>query len=345
MAWSSAGQSNAPSSSQSKSNESTGGWGSSSYASANSSHMSGGYRSDGGSSSGSGSNAPSSGASGSSGSGSSGSGNAQSVSRSTDNISSKVDSKGYQSGGGQLAGWSGQSQPNGAVTSQFDNGSASFWSDSSKSWQTNPGYTKGERGEFGSEQHLKSLDAKATAGKLSAGEAYTGRAMIEGKQNAQGQGVLSGMTRTAGTAMAGPAGGLAGAGVGYGFGKLQDAMSKYGDSPAYNTSKQLTKDDSSLIGTAAGWAMPGATGGIAQAAINDRLGEYSQGINQLERSMQAGGYINNQRKQSVQMNGSNNANGLLNTMFAQRQVTQPDTENSIAALNYGNFTPSYGSVI
>ena len=339
MAWSSAGQSNAPGS-ESKSSESTGGWGSSSYAAANSSPMSGGYRSDGGSSGGSGNSTPSSGAS-----GSSGSGNAPSVSRSTDNISSKVDSKGYQSGGGQLAGWGGQSQPNGAVTSQFDNGSASFWSDSSKSWQTNPGYTKGERGEFGSAQHLKSLDAKATAGKLSAGEAYTGRAMIEGKQNAQGQGVLSGMTRTAGTAMAGPAGGLAGAGVGYGFGKLQDAMSEYGDSPAYNTSKQLTKDDSSLIGTAAGWAMPGATGGIAQAAINDRLGEYSQGINQLERSMQAGDYINNQRKQSVQMNGSNNANGLLNTMFAQRQVTQPDTENSIAALNYGNFTPSYGSVI
>lgn len=347
MAWSSAGQSNAPSSSssgskssssgsKSSSDKSSGGWGSASYAANNSSQMSGGYRSDGGSSSGSGWGGKSTanpsvtsqyGGGSSSSSGSSSNTSLASAKRSAESLSPDGKTGKANTGGPTLAG------AEGALAPTMD------------AWSRNTNYTDGKAGVFGSEEHVTALKKAAENKTMTEGQIATARAMIAGEQANTGQRVMGGLLNTLGTAVGGLPGAAAAKVASMGVNKLTDSLSGYADNAAYQQSKALASKDESLVGKALGMVTPKGMGSMVSAAYDNATGDYSTRIGGLRSAMREGGYLNTSPARSVQMNGSNNANGLLNTMFAQRQVTQPDTENSIAALNYGNFTPSYGSVI
>ena len=360
MAWSSAGQSNAPSSSssgskssssgsKSSSDSSSGGWGSASYAASNSSPMSGGYKSDGGSSSGSGWGGKSTanpsvtsqfGGGGSSSSGSSSSSSGSSLAdskRHAESLGTDIKGRDTNSGApGNLAG------ADGVLAS----------APTMDAWSRNTAYTnnktlnamESQKGVYATPTARQYLREEIAAGRATPDMVTAGKAMISGKEAARGQQAMGGLLGVIGApfGLAGMAGAKAAT---YGVGKAQDMLSEYGDNPSYQLSKQRTKDDGSMVGSIIGMALPRGAGPIAQAAYDDKASDYSAYINGLKSDMQKQGYISSTPTRNVQMNGSNNANGLLNTMFAQRQVTQPDTENSIAALNYGNFTPSYGSVI
>ena len=339
MAWSSAGQSNAPSSSssgskssssgsKSSSDKSSGGWGSASYAANNSSQMSGGYRSDGGSSSGSGRGGKSTanpsvtsqyGGGSSSSSGSSSNTSLASAKRSAESLSPDGKTGKANTGGPTLA-------------------------PTMDAWSRNTNYTDGKAGVFGSEEHVTALNKAAENKTMTEGQIATARAMIAGEQANTGQRVMGGLLNTLGTAVGGLPGSAVAKVASMGVNKLTDNLSGYADNAAYQQSKALAAKDESLIGKALGFVAPKGVGSMVSAAYDNTTGDYSTRIGRLRNNMQKAGYMDTTTR-NVQMNGSNNANGLLNTMFAKRQVTQPDTENSIAALNYGNFTPSYGSVI
>lgn len=351
MAWSSAGQSNAPSSSssgskssssgsKSSSDKSSGGWGSASYAANNSSQMSGGYRSDGGSSSGSGWGGKSTanpsvtsqygGSSSSSSSGSSsGSSSLADSKRHAESLGTNI--KGRDTNSGAPANLAGA---DGVLAS----------APTMDAWSRNTAYTDGKAGEFGSDAHFATLDKAAKSKTMTEGQIATARAMIAGEQANTGQRVMGGLLNTLGTAVGGLPGSAVAKVASMGVNKLTDNLSGYADNAAYQQSKALAAKDESLIGKALGFVAPKGVGSMVSAAYDNTTGDYSTRIGGLRNNMQKAGYMDTTTR-NVQMNGSNNANGLLNTMFAQRQVTQPDTENSIAALNYGNFTPSYGSVI
>ena len=258
----------------------------------------------------------------------------------------------YTSGNNSSGGWGNSGE---SATSRGYGSSSSDYSSSSSNdsayWSGVYGGNKSssapenQKGVYSTPTAQQFLNEEIANKRATPDMVKAGKAMIAGKEAAQGQQVMGGMLGTLGTAAAGPVGGIAAKGATYAIGKAQDALSEYGDDPSYQLSKQRTKDDGTLVGTAIGLAAPRGIGDMVQSAYDDKMGDYSSYVNGLKGNMQKSGYISNTPQRSVQMNGSNNANGLLNTMFAQQQVTQPDTENSIAALNYGNFTPSYGSVI
>lgn len=341
MSWSSAGQSNAPSSSNAST---SGGWGSASYAAGNSSPMSGGYKSDGGSSSGSSGSGwggqstanPSVtsqfGGSGSSNNGGSSSGSSSLADSKRHAESLGTDIKGRDTNSGAPANLAGA---DGVLAS----------APTMDAWSRNTAYTDGKAGEFGSDAHFATLDKAAKSKTMTEGQIATARAMIAGEQANTGQRVTGGLLNTIGTAVGGLPGAAAAKVASMGVNKLTDSLSGYADNAAYQQSKALASKDESLVGKALGMVTPKGMGSMVSAAYDNATGDYSTRIGGLRSAMREGGYLNTSPARNVQMNGSNNANGLLNTMFAQRQVTQPDTENSIAALNYGNFTPSYGSVI
>ena len=331
MAWSSAGQSNAPSSSQSKSNESTGGWGSSSYASANSSHMSGGYRSDGGSSSGSGSNAPSSGASGSSGS--------QTPAQSR--VEAKVDAKTPANVTDRKASLTG-----GGLAGPVAAPNANYWSGATDGWRNNTEYTSGKTVDYGSHEYNSNLISIIDSGKANKQQIEDARAMIAGSNAIKGREAAGGLTGTIGATVAGPIGGYAlGKAGAWGAEKLSDLSTGYADNPAYNQAKKLASDDSSFAVSMASKMSPvPGTAGMVKAVAGDYTGGFRQDMADLNRSMIRQGYIKSPT--NIQRSGSSNgtSNSLLGNMM-QTQQAAPSYDNSPAMLNYGNFYSDMGSTI
>lgn len=325
--------------------ESSGGWGSSGYASQNSSQMSGGYQSNGGSSSGSGwggqstANPSITGQYGG-GSSSGGSSSNPSVGSSIQSrVESKIDGKGV-TGIGDPASLTGQGLA-GAVAAP----EANYWSGATDGWRNNTNYTDGKAGQFGTREANAKNIAAINNKTAHEGQIETAKAQVAGWNTVNARDSVGGLLGFMGNTLAGPVGGYAaGKAASFGAEKVSDYTSGFKDNPAYNESKRMTEDDSSIIGSIAGKFSPAGTGGIVSSTINDAAGDYRQDMVAMQSALRSNGHISTPASAQAP-NSSNSSSGSLLVNMTKAQPAAPSYDYSPAALNYGNFYSDMGSTI
>ena len=182
-------------------------------------------------------------------------------------------------------------------------------------------------------------------------EVEAGKSIIAGKEAAQGQGLLSSMLASAGSAVLGPVGWAAGKAAGWLGGKAMDSASGYGDNPNYQVSKDKTKDDSTLVGTAIGLAASTGVNGVAEMAYNDKIGDYSSYVNGLKSNMIKSGYMEASKPVAQQASGSSYQPGTTSTLLrASPQITSTNASDNISGVDptdvdWSTFNFYSGSVV
>ena len=224
---------------------------------------------------------------------------------------------------------------------------ANYWSGATDGWRNNTAYTDGKKGEFGTDEHIAALNNTILSGKAHEGQIETAKAMAAGKRTVNAKEAASSLFGTMGAVSGLPMGGLvAGKAGGYAVEAISDYNSGFKNNAAYNQSKKLASDDTSIAGTVAGMFTPGGAGGMVKTTINDMTGNYRSGVNTLDSSLQKMGYTSTAPRQTFQQSGTGGAqdNSLLGNMM-QTQQAAPSYDYSPAALDYGNFYSDMGSTI
>lgn len=224
---------------------------------------------------------------------------------------------------------------------------ANYWSGASDGWMNNTNYTDGKKAEFGTDEHLAALDNGILSGKAHEGQIETAKAMAAGKRTVNAKEAASSLLGAMGTASGLPMGGLvASKAGGYAVETISDYNSGFKNNAAYNQSKKLASDDTSIAGTVAGMLTPGGAGGMVKTTVNDMTGNYRSGVNKIDSSLQKMGYTTATPRQTFQQSGTSGAqdNSLLGYMM-QTQQAAPSYDYSPAALDYGNFYSDMGSTI
>lgn len=225
---------------------------------------------------------------------------------------------------------------------------ANYWSGPYDGWRANTNYTAGAAGTFGThEANMANISAikNKTAHE---GQIETAKAQVAGWNTVNARDSVSGLLGFMGGAAAGPIGGYAaGKAAGFGAEKLSDYTSGFKDNPAYNESKRMTEDDSSIYGTVAGKIAPAGTGGMVRSAVNDATGTYRQDMQDMQKALREGGYIDTQARPTFQQSGSGGSapNSLLANMYQTQQQPAEAYNYEQPLLNYDNNASYYrGSV-
>lgn len=256
-------------------------------------------------------------------------------------VEAKVDAKNPTNNDGQPGSLTGQ-----GLAGQVATPNADYWSGATDGWRNNDNYTAGKAGQFGTEEHVSSLNNAIRSGKANEGQIETARAMIAGTNAVKGREAAGGLLGVMGTTLGGPVGGMALGKAGeLGAEKLSDLTSGYKDNAAYNQAKKLAGDDSSFMAKMAGQFSPvPGTSGMVKAITNDYTGGFRQQVSDLNRIMINQGYMNS--PSNIQRNGSSSAPGsLLDNMYQTQQPAVADNYSQ-PTLNYdSNATYYRGSVI
>lgn len=316
--------------------------------------MSGGYRSDGGSSSGSGWGGQSTanpsitaqygGASNSSSN--SGSSNPNSA---INNLTQSAQGKRSAINGvGEQADDNATSLTGQGLAGPVAAKNADYWSGPTDGWRANTNYTAGKAGTFGThEANMANISAiknkTATEGQIA-----TAKAQVAGWNTVNARDSVGGMLGFMGGTVAGPIGGYAtGKAASFGAEKLSDYTSGFKDNPAYNESKRMADEDSSIYGTLAGKFAPAGTGGMVKSTVNDATGSYRQQMADMQQALRESGYLDTPARSTFQQSGSSGSapNSLLANMYKAQQQPAEAYNYEQPSLNYDNNASYYrGSV-
>lgn len=206
-----------------------------------------------------------------------------------------------------------------------------------------------QKGVYSTPTAQQYLSDQIASKRASQQEIEAGKSIIAGKEAAQGQGLLSSMLTSAGSAVLGPVGWAAGKAAGWLGGKAMDSASGYGDNPNYHVSKDKTKDDSTLVGTAIGLAAPTGVNGVAEMAYNDKMGDYSSYVNGLKSNMVKSGYME-ASKPATQQQGSGSSSSLISSFKTPQTTQAANASDSISGVDptdvdWSTFNFYSGSVV
>ena len=206
-----------------------------------------------------------------------------------------------------------------------------------------------QKGVYSTPTAQQYLSDQIASKRASQQEVEAGKAIIAGKEAAQGQGLLSSMLTFAGSAVLGPVGWAAGKAAGWLGGKAMDSASGYGDNPNYQVSKDKTKDDSTLVGTAIGLAAPKGVNGVAEMAYNDKMGDYNSYVNNLKSNMIKSGYME-ASKPATQQQGSGSSSSLISSFKTPQTTQAANASDSISGVDptdvdWSTFNFYSGSVV
>ena len=254
-------------------------------------------------------------------------------SSSSSSSSSSRSSSSSSSYGGYTDGWANNTAytSSGTKTGFGNNGSSATQNGYSGSGSSNP---ETQKGVYSTPSQLQYLSDQVSSKRATPQEIESAKAMIAGKEAAQGQGLLNSMLTSAGSAVLGPVGFAAGKAVGWLGGEAMDSASGYGDNPNYKVSKDKYNDDSTLVGTAIGLAAPTGVNGVAEMAYNDKMGDYSSYVNGLKSNMIKSGYMEASKPVAQHAGGSSYQPGTTSTLLkAYPRITSTNTSDSISGVD------------
>lgn len=224
---------------------------------------------------------------------------------------------------------------------------ADYWSGPTDGWRNNTSYTAGKAGQFGTTE-ANDTNINAVRNKTATeGQIDTAKAQVAGWNTVNARDSVGGLLGFMGGTLAGPIGGYAtGKAASFGAEKLSDYTSGFKDNPAYNESKRMADEDSSIYGTLAGKFAPAGTGGMVKSAVNDATGSYRQQMADMQQALRESGYLDTPARSTFQQSGSSNS--APNSLLANMYQAQPPAEAynyDQPSLNYSNnATYDRGSV-
>ena len=208
-----------------------------------------------------------------------------------------------------------------------------------------------QKGVYATQTAMQYLSDQVASKRATPEDVNSAKAMIAGREAAQGQGLLSSMLTTAGASALGPVGWAAGKAAGWLGGKAIDSASEYSKNPNYQLSKDKTNDDSTLIGNVIGTVAPAGVNRFAEMAYNDKMGDYNSYVNNLKSNMVKNGYMEASKPVAQQAGGSSYQPGTTSTLLkAYPQITRTNTSDNISGVDptdvdWSTFNFYSGSVV